>query len=321
MTPRWRATDSQAKTGVMDNWNHDYDRGPRRQQAWGRTGLRPGGCLAMLFRHPRILMMLAVLVMGVGGYFLKTKEKANPFTGETVRVILTEKEETALGLRATPQMMQQFGGETTDPRKREIVARIGAKLLAAKDEILKRRGKDDFDYQFRFRVLADRRTINAFALPGGPVFITEALMDKLPSEDALAGVIGHEIGHVIAWHSNKQMAKNSLYQAAANAVAVAASDGSGGGGAAIGQLVGQVLATKYGRDDELESDRIGVQLMLVAGYEPEAMIQVMEVLKSASGGGPRSPEWMSTHPDPGNRQERIKDFIQYFRNDPYAEWK
>jgi predicted Zn-dependent protease len=274
----------------------------------------------MLFRHPRILMMLAVLAIGVVGYYMRTQEELNPFTGETVRVILSEKEETALGLQATPQMIRQFGGETADLAKRERINRVGAKLLAAKEEILKRRGKDGYDYPFQFRVLSDSQTINAFALPGGPVFITEALLNKLTSEDALAGVIGHEIGHVLARHSNKQMAKNSLYQAAATAVAVGASDGRGSG-EAIGQLVGQVLQTKYGRDDEIESDRMGVQLMLVAGYRPEAMIEVMEVLKKASAGGPAGPEWLSTHPDPGNRQERIQEFIDFFRSDPYREWK
>lgn len=301
----------------MNDWHHEYDRGFRRQELRGGSG---GGLLGLVFRHPRILMMLVVLAVGVGGYYLRTEQKANPFTGDRVRVILTEEQETALGRQATPHMIRQFGGETRDPRKRELIARVGAKLLAAKEEILKKRGKDDYDYEFQFRVLNDPRTINAFALPGGPVFITEALLDKLPSEDALAGVVGHEIGHVLAWHSNKQMAKNSLYQAAANAAAVATSDSSGSG-QAIGQLVGQVLQTKYGRDDELESDRIGVQLMLVAGYRPEAMIEVMEVLKAASAGSPRGPEWLSTHPDPGNRQERIREFIRFFQKDPYAEWK
>jgi predicted Zn-dependent protease len=299
---------------TMNDWRHDYDRGPRG----GRT--QGAGCLGMLFRHPRILMMLAVLTFGVVGYYTRTQEKPNPFTGETVRVMLTEEQESALGQQAMPQMLRQFGGETADPRKRELVNRVGEKLLVAKEEILKRRGKDAYDYQFRFRVLNDSQTINAFALPGGPVFITEALLNKLTSEDALAGVIGHEIGHVLAWHSNKQMAKDSLYQAAARAAAVATSDGSSGG-QAIGQLVGQVLKTKYGRDDEIESDRIGVQLMLVAGYDPEKMIEVMEVLKQASRGGPGAPEWLSTHPDPGNRQERIREFIQFFRDDPYREWK
>jgi predicted Zn-dependent protease len=298
------------------NFENHYDRGDRRlrQDGAGR------GCLTLLFRHPRILGALVFLLIGVFTYYSRTEEKENPFTGQEVRVILTPEQETALGLQAVPQMMREFGGESRNAGARELVNRIGAKLLAAKDDILRRRGLDDFDYQFQFRVLADRRTINAFALPGGPVFITEALVEKLPSEDAVAGVIGHEIGHVLAWHSNKQMAKNSLLQAAANAAAVATSDGTGSGGA-IGQLVGQVLQTKYGREDETESDRIGVQLMMVAGYKPEALLTVMDVLEKSKGEGMKPPEWLSSHPTEASRRDGIRKFIEFFRRDPFGVWK
>lgn len=299
----------------MDFESH-YDRGNRRAP---RNGIG-GGLLRLLFSHPRILGALVLMVIGVFTYYSRTEEKVNPFTGEEVRVILTPEQEKALGLQSVPQMMQQFGGETRDPAAKALVNRIGAKLLAAKDEIIRRRGLDDFDYEYQFRVLQDRQTINAFALPGGPVFITEALLNKLPSEDAVAGVIGHEIGHVLAWHSNKQMAKNSLLQAAASAVATAASDGRGSG-QAIGQLVGQVLQTKYGREDETESDRIGVQLMMVAGYRPEALLEVMDVLEKAKSEGARPPEWLSSHPTEASRRENIRKFISFFRNDPYGVWK
>lgn len=295
----------------------EYDRSERRQARGSGIGK---GLLGLLFRSPRLLGALAIVVVGLVTYYVKTEEKVNPFTGGEARVILTPEQEVALGLQSAPQMLQHFGGEISDPRKRDLVNRIGAKLLAAKEEMMQHRGVDDFDYQFRFHVLRDAQTVNAFALPGGPIFITDALLTKLKSEDAVAGVIGHEIGHVLAWHSNKQMAKNSLLQSYATAAAVATSDG-GAGGQAVGQFVGQVLQTSYGREDETEADRIGVQLLIVAGYQPEALLEVMDVLAEASKGSPRGPEWLNSHPNPPNRKTNIKEFIEFFRQDKYGVWK
>lgn len=284
-----------------------------------RGGDSGGGLLSLLLRHPRIIAALAMLAFGLFTYYGRTESKLNPFTGEEVRVILSPEQEVALGLQSVPEMTRQFGGELGDPVEQNRLNRIGARLLAAKEEVLKRRGIDDFEYPFRFRILRDDRTINAFALPGGQVFITQALLRELPSDDALAGVIGHEIGHVLAWHSNKQMAKSSLLQGIASAAAAATSDDMRNG-QAVGQMVGQLLQTKYGREDESQSDRIGVQLLLVAGYQPEALLDVMTVL-AKSMKGPRPPEILSTHPFPDTRKKQIGEYIAFFRKNPYGVWE
>lgn len=134
----------------------------------------------------------------------------------------------------------------------------------------------------------------------------------------MAGVLGHEIGHVVARHSNQQMAKNKLLQSYAQAAAVATSDGRGSG-SAIGNMVGQILQTRYSRGDELESDRLGVQLMVVAGYKPEALLQVMDVLQQSMK-GPRPPEMLATHPYPEARMAEIRKYIPFFSRDPYGVW-
>ena len=301
-----------------------YDRSYQRNYFQGSS---PGGVIGMLLRHPRILGALAILVIGVITYFVRTEKRTNPFTGDDVRVVLTPEQEVALGLQSVQEMERQFGGEYRDPVQQNRINRIGAKLLAAKEEVLKRRGIDDYDYPFEFHILRDNQTINAFALPGGQVFITFALLRQLdavrndgrPNDDAVAGVVGHEIGHVLAWHSNKQMAKSSLLQSIASAAATASSSDMHSG-QAVGQMVGQLLQTKYGREDESQSDRIGVQLMIVAGYRPEALIEVMEVLKRSMGKGPRPPEILSTHPFPETRKEEIEKFIEHFRKYPYGKW-
>jgi predicted Zn-dependent protease len=171
---------------------------------------------------------------------------------------------------------------------------LAAKSVAAKSP-----------YKFSFHVLADARTVNAFALPGGPVFITEGLLRLLKTEAELAGVLGHEIGHVIARHSSEHLAKQQLTQGLLGALVVGSGDYTT---AQIGQVVGSMINMSYGREDELEADALGIRIMAEGGYDPRALIRVMEVLAQASGGS-RQPEFFSTHPAPENRAERIKQAI------------
>jgi predicted Zn-dependent protease len=155
-------------------------------------------------------------------------------------------------------------------------------------------------YKFNFHLLKDQDTINAFALPGGQIFITRALLNRLESEGQLAGVLGHEIGHVIQRHSAEHMARAGLTQGMVNAASVAI-DGQAG---QVAAMIGQTINMRYGRDDELESDRSGLRYMFEAGYDPRALIGVMKILDEASGGGP--PEFLSSHPKPANRIQHIQ---------------
>src|SRR5205085_849824 len=149
---------------------------------------------------------------------------------------------------------------------------------------------------------ADPQTINAFALPGGPVFITLGLYEKLDNEAELAGVLGHEVGHVINRHASEHMAKGQLGGMLATAVGVGASDnrGRGYGTAIAAQVANQVLQLKFSRSDESESDSYGIKYMAQAGYDPRGMIKVMEILRDASKGG-RGWQILQTHPNPAAR--------------------
>ena len=151
--------------------------------------------------------------------------------------------------------------------------------------------------------------MNAFALPGGQVFITAALFNRLKNEDQLAGILGHEIGHVIHRHGAERMARSGFIQGLINSVMI----GAGGdySMAQIAQVVGNYASMKYGRDQELESDDWGVRLMLEAGYDAEALIGVMDILEESSGGN-KQPEHMSTHPSPENRREEIREAIERY---------
>ena len=244
----------------------------------------------------RLLIAFVVAIMAIGTYFSSTTE--NPLTGEKQRVALTPEQEIALGYKSAPQMAAQMGGLSQNEKAKALVKQLGEKLVAQSFAAKS-------PYKFSFHVLADPKTINAFALPGGPIFVTEGLLRLLKTEAELAGVLGHEIGHVIGRHSSERLAKQQLTQGLLGALVIGSGDFST---AQIGQMVGSMINMSYGREDELESDAFGIRIMAEAGYDPRAMIRVMEVLANASGGS-RQPEFFSTHPAPENRTARIKEAI------------
>ena len=281
-----------------------YDRNPRSGGFGRPQGARRQGCAL----PPRLLMALGLAAFAIIGYLMKPKDP-NPVTGEMQRVALTVDQEVAMGLQAAPQMAAQHGGLHPDPQLNQIVKRIGAKLVQANT-----RGAwaEQFQkYQFDFHLLRDEEMVNAFALPGGQIFFTYGLLKYLENEDEVAGVLGHEIGHVIGRHSAEQMAKTQMWAGISQAVGMAGADFNLNPQQIAG-LVHQISTTRYGREDENQSDELGVKFMVNAGYNPEGLIKVMQVLKSKGGGG-GGPEFLSTHPDPGNRIEHIKAVIEDVR--------
>lgn len=253
----------------------------------------------------RILAGLVIAAIALIGYYSRTQ--VNPVTGEKQHITMSPDQEKALGLQAAPKMAEQMGG-ALDPRKdpdARTVAEVGHKLVKNTEA-----SKSAYVGNFNFYLLDDRNTINAFALPGGQIFITRALFDKLRDEAELAGVLGHEVGHVIHRHSAEHMAKGQLGQMLVGAVAVGASDERGRGqmAAMAAAMANQMMQLKYSRSDESEADRYGLKLIGEAGYDPRGMLDVMEVLRQA-GGGRKQPEWMLTHPLPENRLEEVKQVI------------
>ena len=252
---------------------------------------------------PRILIAIIVAVLSVASYY--GTRVPNPITQEIQHVSLTVPQEIALGLQAAPEMAQQHGGLHPDDRARAQVVQIGTRLVS-------RTAASQTGYEFDFHLLADEDTINAFALPGGQIFMTEGLRRRLSSESQIAGVLAHEIGHVVARHSAEHIAKAELTGGLTGAVAIATydpNDPSSRSTAMVAAMIGQVINMRFGRDDELESDKLGVRFLSEAGYDPRAMIMVMEVLGETNRGQGRPPEFFSTHPNPERRIERIKTAI------------
>jgi predicted Zn-dependent protease len=252
---------------------------------------------------------LVLMLFAVGKWFFFTEKETNAITDQTKRVPWGPEKDVALGLQAAPQMAAQHGGLHADTRLQALVDKVGEKLI--RDNAIGDWAPEFQKYRWDFHLLADEKMVNAFALPGGQIFFTHGLFSKLETEDEVAGVLGHEIGHVIARHSAQQMAKNSFISGLVQAGTVAVSDG-GMGSHQTAQMIQAMLTTKYGRADEIQSDTLGVQFMMNAKYNPEGLIRVMKVLKATSGGS-RQPEFLSSHPDPGNRVENIQAMIKAVR--------
>lgn len=243
----------------------------------------------------RILIGLAIVAFA----FVQrcSNKEENPYTGRVQNINMSADQEIAIGLQSAPEMAQQHGGLYPDERMQALVDAVGNKLI--QNSIAR-----ETPYKYDFHLLADDRAINAFALPGGQCFITYALFSQL-TEAQLAGVLGHEIGHVIGRHSAERIAESSFWQTLATGASVGGDMGS------LVSGIGQNTLLKNGRGDELESDELGVLFMIQAGYDPYEMIKVMEILKSAAGPN-RVPEFQSTHPDPENRIEKIKEAIEKY---------
>lgn len=250
-------------------------------------------------------IIIAIVIALFGWFMYMNQVEENPVTKERQHVSISPSEEIRLGIESAPRMSQEMGGEMppNDPRTLEV-KRIGQFLVDHTVAIKS-------PWKFQFHLLADNQTVNAFALPGGQIFITMGLLNALQTEAQLAGVLAHEMGHVIERHSAQQMATGQLGQILTVAVGTAASDQMNNSAFQIAAVVNQALQMSYSREDELEADTWGLKLMESVGFDPWAMVQVMEILKKASHGSGAGPSLniFQTHPNPDLRIQQIKDYL------------
>lgn len=222
--------------------------------------------------------------------------------------LFSKEQDIALGKEAAVEIEKEV--QVVDDRElTAYIDRMGRELA---------KHSQDPDYEFTFKVVADP-AINAFALPGGPIYINTGLIANADNEAQLAGVVGHEIGHVVLRHSTNQASKSAMFQLPAM-LASGALNKQGGMLAALGSVgLGLGLNSalmRYSRKAETQSDTVGARMMAKAGYNPIEAANFFKKLEEA--GGARGPEFLSSHPNPGNRSENIREEIASFPNRNYT---
>ena len=238
---------------------------------------------------PRLARLAVTLVFGAS---LAGSCATNPVTGKKELALISESQEIALGRESDKEAVAAYG-LYPDDRLQQYMQDLGSRI-AAKTE------RPALPWTFR---VVDDASVNAFALPGGFIYVTRGILTHMNSEAELATILGHEIGHVTARHSVNQMSKQQLAQIGLVAGMVISPEVAQFGGLAQTGL--GVLFLKFSRSDESQADQLGLKYMTTAGYDPHGIVNVFRMLEGVSqveGGGGRLPQWLSSHPSPENRE-------------------
>jgi predicted Zn-dependent protease len=227
-----------------------------------------------------------------------------PYTNRSQLMLVSESDDLKLGATAYGEVLKKAKVDH-DPQVTEVVQRVGKRVAAVADKP---------DYQWEFTVIDDPKTANAFCLPGGKVAVYTGIFPMAHDENGLATVIGHEVAHALARHGAERMSQDTLLQAGAVGVAVAA--GASGAGAATQQAVlaayglgSQVgVALPFSRSQESEADHIGLILMAKAGYDPQSAVELWQRMQVAEQGA-APPQWLSTHPANATREEDLRGWM------------
>jgi len=238
----------------------------------------------------------------------------NPVSGNRRAYGYSWEEELRLGRQADQQIVQQYGLYDNEEMQ-AYVDRLGRDIL--EESHMRRAGTPEQfrNTEFTFRVL-DSPIVNAFALPGGYVYITRGLLAHVNNEAQLAVVLGHEIAHVAARHASQQAAKQQLAQLGllAGAIGGELAGLPGGDILQLGGQATQLLFLKYSRDNERESDRLGVEYAAMNGYAVNEASRFFESLERIQGqSGQSLPTWQSSHPDPGAREQTMLELAEEWR--------
>ena len=225
----------------------------------------------------------------------------NPATGKREFSLVSESQEIEMGKQGAQEILATMP-LMPDPIQ-QYVRGVATRLVAVSERPT---------LPWSFHVLDDA-TVNAFAFPGGPIFVTRGILTHMNSEAELAGVLGHEIGHVTARHTAQQLTKAQLAQTGLIVGSIFSETVAGLAGVASTGL--GMLFMKFGRDAEYQSDELGFRYMTKLNYDPKAISSMFTMLQRQTelGGGGRLPEWQSTHPDPENRVGRNDQRVAQFK--------
>ncbi len=244
-------------------------------------------------RSPRVLRALLVLPLAL----ITATCATNPVTGRRELSLVSESQEIELGKEGAAEAVRTMG-LVGNAAVSSYVTSLGMGIAKASE-------RPNLPWSF---TVVDDPTVNAFALPGGPVFVTRGILTYMTSEAELVSVLGHEIGHITAKHSVNQISRAQVAQLGLGVGMIVSPELQKFGDVASQGL--GVLFLKFSRDHETQADELGFKYMLKAGYDPHEMGKMFQTLDRLSGtSGRGTPEWLSTHPDPGNRVQMTADRI------------
>lgn len=219
----------------------------------------------------------------------------NPVTGKRELMLISESQEIAMGKEADPSIVAEYG-LYQDDKLQAFINEKGKQMAAISH-------RPNLPYSFK---ILDSPIVNAFAVPGGYVYFTRGIMAHFNNEAEFAGVLGHEIGHITARHSASQQSKQLLAQVAFIGGMIASEDFRQLADATNTGL--SLLFLKFGRSDESESDKLGVDYSSKIGYNADEMADFFLTLKKMGGGAGSIPTFLSTHPDPADRYNKVKQY-------------
>ena len=211
---------------------------------------------------------------------------------------ISEKQEIEMGQKLHGEFERESGGMYPDSHVQQYVNSVGQTMA-------RYAGRPNLDWQF---AVVNSDQINAFAVPGGYVYLTQGLLFRMGNEAQLAGVLGHEAAHVARRHTAKQVGRTRTTAIGSTVVGVVGGLFGYGWVGDVTSAAAGLSNLSYGRDQEREADMEGLSYMTQAGYNPQGLVQLMQVLQSATGKG-GAPEFLATHPNPGNRMEYLTETI------------
>ena len=237
---------------------------------------------------------LGVLTLGFI-FCLCTGCAINPVTGEEQLMLISEQQDIEIGRKFAPEVEKQMGGRIANESLQNYVDSVGQRIARVSH-------RPDWGYRF---VAVKDKSINAVALPGGYIFVTKGMLEKLMTEAQLAAILAHEITHVVARHVSANMSREIGISILLSAVI---SDKTPSGALTATELGRQILGLQYSKKDEQEADLGGVDYMVWAGYNPYGMVETMQMLEQEDAVRPI--EFLSTHPAPQNRIAYLTQKIQ-----------
>ncbi|HKV27675.1 MAG TPA: M48 family metallopeptidase, partial [Candidatus Acidoferrales bacterium] len=246
-----------------------------------------------------LTLILAALI-AEPSWLAATVQQQPQFPDPGIASGMNKRQQEQAGLQVMAEVYKQMPVLPDSSQVTRYVQQLGRKLVAVIPQ--------DKSWPYQFHVIPQKE-INAFALPGGPIFINLGTLQAADSEAELAGVMAHEMSHVYMQHSAKRVGKTSVARSILGILGAILPGNTAGNIARLGIQIGAgTVLMKYSRDDEAQADAVGAIIMYKAGFDPKAMAQFFEKLEQQGGGN--GPQFLSDHPNPGNREAAVESEIQ-----------